>query len=826
MSFGTRASPSDTSMDHQDFFRIWFRRPAVGLLCVLIIGTGITCTTLALLVAEVLLLRPLPWADSDRIVRIYAVQPDRRSSQPHSETWNRAPFSWGSWQALTKSGAFSNVGVWWRHDQILGLARTNVTETLYASSGLFDVLGLSIATGRNFSEAEDAHPSDVAVLTNLGWHRHFGGRPDVIGKTLYLSMTPDSPMLARRVVGVLAADPTLPMGRPEVILPIGNRAYVGQFENMRFLHALGKLAAGVTPTAALGMSEPLIRGDDAIERRTARIVPLRRDVYGEGALPFSYLVGGCLLLFVMASCTAVGLLVGDGRARRSEIAIRAALGETRGTLLRRVAAEHSSLGVATGILAMTATAVLAPVVSVGLGFNLELKLNSNAGWTAVIVVFLLSLATAVGSGMIAALQFVGTGTAPSQWSARGSGKREAGSRRFLMVAQVSATLVLLICALLFAESLRKLESRSLGFDPAGLVAMHLFITDTPATPPAPADLNRADPSSARLMLDRQALSAWVHAEAVLRDLATVPGVVGVAGVQDAPFVASERPASIRISTISPSSEFQVQRQVVTANYFEVMRIPILDGRVFGGSDREGARTAVVSSQFAKRFMADKAVGRSFSYGGVWYEVVGVAGDVAQSNLRADDRATFYLLNSSIRNVPYLVIRAAGDSQNLLGPINQALAKHSAQFLVTGSTLLEEEVRRSMAYERFRTISSSVFAVLALALSSLGLYSVALRWVIDRRHEIAIRLAVGALPKHIVALVLRDIARSVLVGVAVGVPVAYAVSTSVRLLLFAVSPVTFWVYVVAAMVVIGVSFCATVLPIRTALGLNPRVGLST
>ncbi len=601
--------------------RRWRHRPGLAATTVLILAVGIGATTAVFSVVKAVLLRPLPWPAPDRLVVIHAVSPERRHNPAFSASWNRGPISWSAWQRLQGASAFEAVGVWFPRREILGDARADIVEVIYASSSFLSMLGVRPAAGRLFTADEDYSESEAVVVSYEAWQRRFGGRPDVVGQSLVLVPGPTSRGTIKTVVGVLPPGFRFQGEPPELLLPMGLRVENSHYETSRFLRAVGRLAPGVSLEAALAMAEPLVRGVESSARRSARVVPLGADQVTDASRPLWLLLGSAGLLMLVACANVAGLLFGEARTRRHETALRIALGGSRRHILQQLTMENLLLAGAAAVGGLAIAAGLMPILVMLAPDRLPGLDSVGVDFQLTALALGLGLATPLFFGLAPALSLVSmrVGQALSE-SGREATWRRPAAQRAIVVAELALSIVLLVCASLFGETMLRLTSRPLGFDPAGLAVVSINLTRFPgfAQGPAERSTSAATPFAERLetrdVSTRRLMAGWTHTAGVLDRLSKLPGVVAVAGVGAAPFITAAPSASIRAYGQSPDEDASVQRQIVTDGYFRTMGLAILRGRGFQLSDREGALVAVVSRELERRFFAGDAVGKRLLQG--------------------------------------------------------------------------------------------------------------------------------------------------------------------------------------------------------------------
>lgn len=824
-------------------FRRWRRRPGFTATAVLTLALGIGTTTAIFSVVDDVLLAPLPWTDPDRLAAIYAVFPERRAKPATAATWNVGTFSAPAWDALRRASAFESVAVWRRPiPMTLGEARTDLVPLMDVSSNFLPVLGVRLVHGRFFTVLEDEKPSRNILISHEAWQRRFGGRPDIIGHvvTLDVPISAGNPQ-RETVVGVIAPGFTFKGDAPEIFKPIGIYAAVSRSHPDETFRVLARLAPGATFDTALAASDSIARSIETREPTMARVVPLRTDQLGEAAKPLWLLFAGAGLLLLVACSNVAGLLLGEARARRHEVAVRLALGSGGMRIVRQLLVEHvllAAVGAAAGlVLAYWLTQSIVAIAPASLPRLDTVQLDARVAW------FALGLggATLLLFGIAPALSLARTPAA----AALAEGGRDGASGRHLgqraiVAAEIALALVLLVGASLLGETMFRLISQPLGFNPANLAMVSTTFTgsmfgDQGATiMRAVEGAQRGGPQGVqnfRQVFRNLTLSLSTdRTESVLRRLSALPGVVGVAGASSAPFAAPLRSTDVRREGESTGDPHQVSQMTVTERYFQTIGMPIVSGRGFDPSDRHGVYAAVVSREFERRLFTEGAIGRRFAH--IWsptgdqttYDIVGVVANAKHREFTDEDRAMFYTLDRQAGAVSQFIVRTARDAEAILPAARAAIAEAVPQMIVTSTTTMEVALVKSIAEERFRAMLSACFGGAALVLAAVGLYGLATRRAADRRREFGVRVPLGAGPANVRALVLRDAMIIVGLGLALGLPAAYAASQITGTMLFGVSPTSPHIFFGASAVLATAAILASLGPARRASRLDPIVVL--
>jgi putative ABC transport system permease protein len=820
--------------------RRWRRRPGFAVMATLTLALGIAAATATFSVVDGVLLRPLPWKEVDRLVYVHGVYPERRNNPATAPTWDRGTLSYRAWDALRTTPMFETVAVWHglsRLDMTFGENRDDLVRTASVSSNFLPTLGVRVILGRYFTEREDNVSTDSIILTWETWQRRFGGRTDVIGERVPLGSASSGGRYPKTIVGVLEGGFRFEGEPPEILLPVGIPAVVSRQYFGGSFRAIARLAPGITREQAHAAAAGLVAGSRAVEPVSARVVSVEDEHLGAARRPLFLLFGGAGLLLLIACANVAGILLGEARARRHEIAVRTALGSGRARLVRQVFVEHALLAALGTVLGLAAAYWLIGVVITtapeGLPRIGDVRLDTRAAVFATVC----GLTTLMLFGVVPAVSVARTPVA----STLAEGSREGGvsrviGQRLAVVAQLALALVLLTGATLFAETMRRLTSQPLGFDARGVAV--IATTFTGAKFGDPERMRRArqagagDISQFMDALGRETSNA--RDERVFERISALPGVVAVAMAAAAPFVAPQGRQSIVLEGQPDAERHEVWSQTVSEDYFDAMRIRRLGGRLFDPSDRPAdSAAAVVSREFERRFFPEGAVNRRFRqvYGANFdlsraFHIVGVVDDAKRQEFSDDDRPSFYMFDRQTWGGPetHFVVRVSGDVAGLLPAVRSAINEVTPQLVVRSMTVLEDRVARSVAEERFRAMLSAAFGVTALLLAAVGLYGVISRRTADRRREFGVRVALGARPTDVRGLVLRDALLLIAGGLALGLPAAYVAAQLTRSLLFGVSASSPAVFGVTVTTLALVAVAASLLPARQASRADPVAAL--
>ncbi len=747
--------------------RALWRRPATSQWPLLGLAVAIATSTAITTVASIVLLRPLPFPHAESLVYVNSVARDASPIHPRP-----SGVSWASWQALRELPAFQDVGAWTRESVVLNRPGRAIVETWNVSASVLPMLGVKPALGRLFTADEDtATPDGAALISWHFWQTRFGGRDDVLGQTVDLSYFYVDHHV-RTIVGVLPPGVALRGRLPEVILPLGVPRWSSS--NDAVLLLVARLASpDALEAARSGASEfvPLLtKGRGPLK---AQVVRVADDVFGEPA-ETTLLVLAALTVLIIAVGSVVAIATSDIVERRGELAVRLSIGATPYRVLIQCVVRQATLTLAALAIAgpgafwlvRYAVATQLPslaLVGVSLGdwktFPLSLVLTTSA----------ILIATAVPS-FVAARWLV---VRPPASSLPYATSRLAGSHRLLLGAQLAACLTLVVCACLLEQTVWRLTSQPLGFDPEDLVVVRF----TPTTFPS-------DGTGHRLTHFKSA----GYADALVETLRRLPGVTAAAAVSDAPFSGNIRTAQFLLPGDAVPSRVQVQG--VSIAYFQTMRLRLVAGRTFEPSDsawvpQTGTVNVIVSESLARQ-LNRPALGAKLLFASQPHVVVGVVGDVTQENYRDHDLPAIYIPPNSFESFESLILRSSPGATVSAAAIRHAVQEFDPTIVITAVHRVTSLLERSLAIELLRARSAELFGSAAVLLAVAGLYATGRRAADQRRRECALRLALGAGTTDIARLLGRDALIAAVIGLVIGVPLSLIGGHGLRHVLFGVS----------------------------------------
>ena len=778
------------------------KTPGFTVIAFLSLAIGIGANTTVFTFVNAILLRSLPYPGADRLVVLN--EHSLESTAPLSVH----PLNFVAWRDRARSFE-SLVLVQAPPLNVTGKDGPEQVVRLLTTPELFHVFGVTPILGRGFTE-EEARPGahNVVILAHGFWQRWFGGDPGVVGRQLAV---PDG---ALTIVGV--APPGFRVGsvEPEVFTPMtidpANPAATGS----RAFECYGRLAGGVSLTAAQGEMTAVastLRGEYRIDQDMGVLVSTLHDVLVRDARPgLRVLMAVVATVLLIACVNLAGLLLARGLHRRGEFALRAALGASRGRLVRQLVIESlvmSTCGGAAGvIIAMWATPLLA-----GLGGTAWPTIASTPiHLDGVCLFFTMAtcVATTVAFGLLPAITASHVDPQVALRDRAGGAsldRRHHRLRSGLVVAEIALAVVLLVGAGLLVRTLVGLVRVNLGFQPAGTVAMGLFLGVRP-------------PETRIGVVDR-----------ILDRVEELPGVTAAGTIQFLPLRGAtcgtgfwlEEHAGLR----DPSRALPTECALISRGYFAAMRIPVLEGRAFDREDRfSSPRVVIVSQSFARRYFPNGAVRRHVFVQGsnqALAEIVGVVGDVRHNGLTSEPAPTAYLLHAQTPGyITNLVVRTTGEPLAYVAAIRRAIHDADPTQAASAARLLDQDVAAAVSTPRLYAVLVSCFALIAVALAAIGVYGLGAYVVTQRTREIGIRLALGATRERVFFDVLRQGAALLALGLIVGLIATVAARQVLSKLVFGVTTWDPSTYLVAAVTFAAVALVATIVPARRATRIEP------
>jgi putative ABC transport system permease protein len=801
--------------------RMLLKNPGFSLIAMLTLALGIGANTAIFTVINGVLLQPLPFHESERLVRVFRT----------SEGENRSALSFPDFADMrTRQSVFEHMGIWRSRECVLtGMGEPLNLRSMVVTANLFPLLGTSPQRGRGFTTEEDQAGKRAVILSHNLWQQRFNADPKAVGMTVTLNSQ------NYYVVGVMPAGFSFPLQNDPIDLWLslataaeaeGGAPLTVQRGFLAF-NVIGRLKPNVTVAqadAALRVIADNLARQFPNDNKgsSARVVPFHQDLVRDVRLGLLLLSGavGCVLLIACAN--VANLLLARATARYKEMSIRAALGASRWRIVWQLLTESLLLacggGVLGGLLAWWGTKALLALVPRGLPRALAVGVDARVlGFTV-----LISLVTGVFFGLAPALQAAKTDLNNALKEGGKSGSDSARRNRFrsaLIVAEVAIALILLVGAGLLVNSFWRLQRVNPGFDPHNALTFRITL---------PA--NRYS----------QQTQVAPFFQQLLARLEVLPGVKNVSAVSHLPLSPMRGTVGFSVEgmMLPPNTPFPYASdfRAVTPGYFGTMGLPLIKGRDFTArDDLKSTPVTIISESLARRYFPNqdpigKRINPSYSIderGELMREIVGIVGDAKHVNLSDDAPPTIYVAHGQIpRYAMTMVMRTTGDPNVLSAAVRKEVQMLDKELPAFNFSTLDQYLNASVAEPKFNTLLLGLFAGLALLLTAIGLYGVVSYSVTQRIHELGIRMALGASARDVLRLVIKQGMGLALLGIAIGMGGALALTRLMKKLLYGVSPTDPLTFVLLAVVVLLVALLACWIPARRASRVDPLVALRT
>ena len=790
-----------------------FRRNPVFTMSVLLtLALGIGATTAVFSVVDRILFRPLPYTDPTRIVSVGLVHSLER------QEFLMGPF-YLEWVQHQRS--FSAIAIQSTYARNCDLVEQNPAQLncIAFDAGFLPMFGIAPILGRNFLPEEDrANGPPVVMISYALWKGHYSGDPQILDRMINVDGS------FRRVVGVLPKDFQFPtLETAEIVFPMALDPAIQQTTNGGFgtpMRAFARLRPGVTVAQAHAEMQPLFESElhvfPAEARKEVRLsIRSLRDRETLDAQPVAWVFLGFVLAVLLIACANVAsLMMARGAARQREIAVRAAIGASRGRLIRQALTEALMLSLAGGTLGLaTARGLLAVFVGLaptGIPFigkaHLDLRI---AAFTAA-----LSCLCGVIFGLASALEKPGLAALNAKAS---MSRSHAFLRRSLVTVQIAVTIVLLSGAALLLRSFAKIEAQNLGMQTGGVLTV------------------KASLPSSRYNTNQKEMEFYLKLEAALRQL---PGTraVGISdsippggsqGLRYSDLVVQGKPGPL------PGTGGSVVSRSVTPDYFHSLNIPIVRGRNFTDQDRTGDESEVILSRLlaARLFPDEDPIGKRIQTSGlrtdIWSTVIGVADNVKNNGLTEQSDPEIYTLRRGVgadwEKRSIILLDSVMPAKAVEPWVHSEIASIDPTVPVEMEAL-DQTVSRLADRPRFETAQLTFFAGTGLMLAIVGLYGLIAFMTTQRRHEIGVRMALGATRGNILGLITSDGLRMVAIGGALGLASALAVSRVLKALLVEVSPHDPLTFFAVPVLLTLVALVAILIPAHAGMRVDPAVTL--
>ncbi|HEU5181153.1 MAG TPA: ABC transporter permease [Candidatus Polarisedimenticolia bacterium] len=785
--------------------RLLFQHPGFTAVAVLTLGLGIGANTAIFSVVHAVLLQPLQYKDADRVMMIW--------EHNHVKGWTKftaSPAHFIDWQAQSKS--FDPMVALLSSSMVLtGEGEPERIGVLKPTAGISELIGVPPVIGRAFRAGEwESGQEKVAILSDGIWKRRFGGKKEIIGQPITLGGE------SYTVIGIMPEGFRLPTGA-DLMMPLVFTPDERQMRGGHFLVVMARLKPGATLQAANSEMATIanaqaVQYPDSSKNWGAHVVPIYEEIVGDvrPALLSLFAAVGFVLLIACGNVT--NLLLARGSARQKEIALRAALGAGRGRLIAQLLTESlllSLVGGGLGLLLGQWGVELLRWLQPG-----DLPRMQNVGINTTVFLFTLGLSLLSGLIFGMAPAFLISHTGLQDTLKQGGRGTETGRHRLrngLVVTQVAISLVLLVGAGLQVRSFVRVMQQETGLQPDGVMTLGVSLPEKKYPKPE---------------------NQWTFARQALEKMQVLPGVKAAAATTLIPFGGNDTIYSIAIegSSVESGDQPSANWYAVSPDYFKVLGIPLVKGRLFNErDDRTSVRVAVVNETFVKRlFPGVDPIGRKLRMGNdtdTVREIVGVVKDVKHYGLESKNTLQMYEPIAQIPQDTYtFILKTDGDPSQLTASARQVIFGLDKDQPVSDVSTMQDLIRASAAPRRFTTTLIGFFAMVALILAAVGIYGVVACSVAARTQEIGVRMALGAQRRDVLDMVLRQGMMLVLGGIVLGLGGAFALTRLISKLLFGVGALDALTYATTSLLLMGVALIACYFPARRAASVDPVTAL--
>ena len=818
--------------------RMLRKKPSFTIVAVITLALGIGANTAIFSVVDAVLLRPLPYPAPEQLVMLWS------SMKPQGITQSGSAMpDYREWRDQNRS--FAGLGAFYYSDYNLAGAgfEPERAQGAHVTANLFDVLSVKPALGRGFLPEEEQFGRHHVVLLSHGlWQRRYGSDPNIVGRAITIGGD------SFTVVGVMPEgmafmdnQPAVELWTPMSFAPGDNMDSRNNF----FINIVGRLKPGVTfqeAQAEVGAITGRLRTEGKEPQGfDGYIVPLREQTVGDARTALLVLLGAVSFVLLVACVNVANLLLARAAAREKELAIRASLGASRLRLVRQMIAESVPLGLLGGgcglLLAMWGLSALESLLPASLPRHNAIEIDKRV----LVFTLALSLLTTLVFGLLPAFQAARADVrgALNEGGRSGTASRRASRLRGLLVtAEIALAMILLVGAGLMIQSFIRLRRVDTGFDARSVVTMRMSLPVSKY--PEPLNINSTPPA---------AMNFYAN---LLERLKAVPGVESAGVSTDLPLGAGDDWGKLfsvegRTPPTSIDQVPSVSFSLVSEDYLKAIGISLRRGRGFDAHDNENSQpVAIINETAARRFFSNEdPLGKT-----IWLgppesmlppapqgqdnhfprrTIIGVVADAKGSDLSKEAQPEVYApyrqnKNEGWSNSMMLTVRGTGSPEKLLPAIREQVRSLDPDLPIADVATMDERLSRSVSKPRFSMMLLGMFASLALLLSAVGIYGVVAYSVTQRTHEIGIRIALGAKTSDVIKLVVNQGMMLVLIGVAIGLIGAIAVTRLMSSLLFGVGATDPLTLIGVSLLLAAVAFVACLIPARRATRVDPMVAL--
>lgn len=806
---GRREQMADLVQDLRLVMRGLRRSPGFTSMAVACIALGVCVTTTIFAAVNGVLLRPLPFAKSDELVALYS------RWRAKNETGVNISFpDYVSWRDENRT--FSAMGIWtWTTVALSGDGEAERLDAANVSANLFPLMGVQPILGRHFTANEERPGEDKVILLGYDlWTRRYQGDRAIVDRQIMVEGVPYT------VVGVMPPRFNFPE-RGQAWVPFAVDPATEEHGNRMYAGAIGRLKPGVTlEQARADMAAISARLEKAFPKDNVGwdvdALTLRDDLVGDLRRPLEVFLVAVGFVLLIACANVANLMLARGTARQQETALRVALGARRGRIIRQVLTESMVIAAVGGVVGVVLARFGVRLLELAFPNGTPYFISVGLDWTVAIFAVLLTAGTGVMFGLAPALSatHVELQRTLREGSGGGDGRGRARMRSALVVSEVALSVVLLIGAALLLRSYRALITTNLGFDEQGILSARLTL---PEARYASSDARRA---------------FW---ERLYSRVAAIPGVELVGSAQGIPFSGWQVQAEMTVDggPARPPGTLVIHYQNISPDYFRAIGVPIVKGRGFTQTDRDSTlRIGIINEILAKREIPDgDPIGKRIKFGSAdetheWYTIVGVARDFRHYRLPEPMGPAVYFpeLAEPNRSQTLAIRTRLADPLTLVPSLRRVVREIDPDLPLYSIQTFEQAVQRSLWRQRFQGQVLSIFAALALLLSTVGIYGI-ITWSVSRRtRELGVRMALGATRSGVVRLVLREGARLAITGVFIGLATAFVLTRLLNELLYGVKTLDPVSFISVPVVLLIVAAFSSYIPARRAARVSPVVAM--
>jgi predicted permease len=797
---GRAAFGADLRHDTVFAVRLLRRQRLPSIVAVLCLALGIGAATTMFSIGHTLLLRPLPYPNASRVVAVNTIHTD----EPVKAMVSSFP-DYSDWRTLSHS--FEEMGAH-RPENFTFLLDTPVRIAgSTVSAGLLPLLGIRPEAGRLFT-TEDDRPgaAKVILVTHTLAEARLGGAKSVVGKSFLVGG------VQRTVIGVIPDRWAYPASS-QLWAPLA-RDYFKEGRAERGLDIFASLKPGMTIEAAQrdmdAVTSSLERLYPAKDARIAtRLLPLRERFVGSARSGLAALSIATLLVLLVACTNVAALQVARATVRAREIAVRAAIGASRPRLLRQLLTENVIIALTGGALGILVTLYGTRSVARTIAAAAPPWMTFGVDWHALVFTLGVSMFVGLAFGMLPALRLIGVDPSEVLRGGTGATDNRGTAQRLFVVSEIALSVILVIGAALAIESVVRLQRIPLGLDPTNVVTF-------------------------RVALAGQRYSAEHERGRVIDELANriaaLPGVQGAGATTYVPITGccSQFGTTIEGRDNDPRHLLMVTGNMITPGFFRSLRIPLLAGREFtAADDSSAAKVVIISETFARKFWpAGDAIGHRIDTGNGMGTIVGIVGDIKQARMIDPPEPQFYRphLQDPWQTMTFTVRLAEGDPRRIVPDVRRILKELDPTLPIYGVNTLEQAIRDVVDSHRLFGILFAAFALVALLLATAGIYATMSFFVARRTRELGLRVALGAEPRRVVALVVGQGAFLTIVGALLGIGAGVFGARALAHTLYGVTANEPVIYVIATAILAASAVLATYLPARRASAIDPMIAL--